>query len=160
MTKATVTKIFLGGVLAAIAGGIVVLVAGGIAYTNDVFVMNGQEVVGLRGGALTWTLLGVGLVGHRAVRPHRLQGQLGGGDDRLRPAQALHHISRVDGGGRGLPFQTFRNQHDRLKRVCELVDELPDRRIQGCHDFSPSAAFYLVWRKFLDWRGSQRSAVR
>jgi len=63
MTKATVTKIFLAGVLAAIAGGIVVLVTGGIAYTNDVFVMNGQDVVGLRPGPLTWTLLGVGLLG-------------------------------------------------------------------------------------------------
>ena len=74
MTKATVTKIFLGGVLAAIAGGIVVLVAGGIAYTNDVFVMNGQEVVGLRGGALTWTLLGVGLVGALAMAAGAIAG--------------------------------------------------------------------------------------
>ena len=67
MTKATVTKIFLAGVLAAIAGGIVVLVTGGIAYTNDVFVMNGQDVVGLRSGPFTWTLLGVGLVGALAM---------------------------------------------------------------------------------------------
>src|SRR5207245_5968487 len=76
MTKATVTKIFLGGVLAAIAGGIVVLVAGGIAYTNDVFVMNGQEVVGLRGSALTWTLLGVGLVGALAMAAGAIAGLL------------------------------------------------------------------------------------
>ena len=67
MTKSTVTKIFLAGVLAAIAGGIVVLVTGGIAYTNDVFVMNGQDVVGLRSGPFTWTLLGVGLVGALAM---------------------------------------------------------------------------------------------
>jgi hypothetical protein len=67
MTKATVTKIFLAGVLAAIAGGIVVLVTGGIAYTNDVFVMNGQDVVGLRSGPFPWTLLGVGLVGALAM---------------------------------------------------------------------------------------------
>jgi phage shock protein PspC (stress-responsive transcriptional regulator) len=67
MTKATVTKIFLAGVLAAIAGGIVVLVTGGVAYTNDVFVMNGQDVVGLRSGPFTWTLLGVGLVGALAM---------------------------------------------------------------------------------------------
>jgi phage shock protein PspC (stress-responsive transcriptional regulator) len=67
MTKATVTKIFLAGVLAAIAGGIVVLVTGGIAYTNGVFVMNGQDVVGLRSGPFTWTLLGVGLVGALAM---------------------------------------------------------------------------------------------
>jgi hypothetical protein len=67
MTKATVTKIFLAGVLAAIAGGIVVLVTAGIAYTNGVFVMDGQDVVGLRSGPFTWTLLGVGLVGALAM---------------------------------------------------------------------------------------------
>ena len=74
MTKATVTKIFLAGVLAAIAGGIVVLVTGGIAYTNDVFTMNGQEVVGLRSGPLTWTLLGVGLVGGLAMAAGAIAG--------------------------------------------------------------------------------------
>jgi hypothetical protein len=74
MTKATVTKIFLAGVLAAIAGGIVVLVTGGIAYTNDVFTMNGQEVVGLRSGPLTWTLLGVGLVGALAMAAGAIAG--------------------------------------------------------------------------------------
>ena len=74
MTKATVTKIFLAGVLAAIAGGIVVLVTGGIAYTNDVFTMNGQEVVGLRSGPLTWTLLGVGLVGGLAMAAGSIAG--------------------------------------------------------------------------------------
>ena len=74
MTKATVTKIFLAGVLAAIAGGIVVLVTGGIAYTNDVFTMNGQEVVGLRSGPLTWRLLGVGLVGGLAMAAGAIAG--------------------------------------------------------------------------------------
>jgi hypothetical protein len=74
MPKATVTKIFLAGVLAAIAGGIVVLVTGGIAYTNDVFTMNGQEVVGLRSGPLTWTLLGVGLVGALAMAAGAIAG--------------------------------------------------------------------------------------
>jgi phage shock protein PspC (stress-responsive transcriptional regulator) len=74
MTKANVTKIFLAGVLAAIAGGIVVLVTGGIAYTNDVFIMNGQEVVGLRSGPLTWTLLGVGLVGALAMAAGAIAG--------------------------------------------------------------------------------------
>ena len=74
MTKATVTRIFLAGVLAAIAGGIVVLVTGGIAYTNDVFTMNGQEVVGLRSGPLTWTLLGVGLVGALAMAAGAIAG--------------------------------------------------------------------------------------
>ena len=63
MTKARVTKIFLAGVLAAIAGAIVATGAGAVAYTSNVFVMNGEEVVGLRASPLTWTLLSVGIVG-------------------------------------------------------------------------------------------------
>jgi phage shock protein PspC (stress-responsive transcriptional regulator) len=74
VTKATLTKIFLAGVLAAIAGGIVVLVTGGIGYANDLFIMNGQEVVGLRSGPLTWTLLGVGLVGALAMAAGAIAG--------------------------------------------------------------------------------------
>jgi hypothetical protein len=74
MTKATVTKIFLGGVLAAIAGAIVGILAVGIGYANDVFVMNGQEVVGLRTSALTWSLLGVGIVGALAMAAGAIAG--------------------------------------------------------------------------------------
>ncbi len=74
MTKATVSKIFLGGVLAAIAGAIVGIVAVGIGYANDVFVMNGQEIVGLRTSALTWSLLGVGIVGALAMAAGAIAG--------------------------------------------------------------------------------------
>ncbi len=74
MTKATVSKIFFGGVLAAIAGAIVGIVAVGIGYANDVFVMNGQEIVGLRTSALTWSLLGVGIVGALAMAAGAIAG--------------------------------------------------------------------------------------
>jgi hypothetical protein len=74
MTKATVTKIFLGGVLAAITGAIVGVLAVGIGYANDVFVMNGQEIVGLRTSALTWSLLGVGIVGALAMAAGAIAG--------------------------------------------------------------------------------------
>lgn len=74
MTKATVTKIFLGGVLAAVAGAIVGMAAVGIGYANDVFVMNGQEIVGLRTSALTWSLLGVGIVGALAMAAGAIAG--------------------------------------------------------------------------------------
>lgn len=74
MTKAIVSKIFLGGVLAAIAGAIVGIVAVGIGYANDVFVMNGQEIVGLRTSALTWSLLGVGIVGALAMAAGAIAG--------------------------------------------------------------------------------------
>jgi hypothetical protein len=74
MTKATVTKLFLGGALAAIAGAILAIAAVWVGIANDVFVMNGQEVVGLRGSALTWTLLGIGLVGALAMAAGAIAG--------------------------------------------------------------------------------------
>lgn len=74
MTKATITKIFLAGVLAAIAGAIVGIAAVGIGYANDVFVMNGQEIVGLRTSALTWSLLGIGIVGALAMAAGAIAG--------------------------------------------------------------------------------------
>jgi MFS family permease len=63
MSKATVTRLFIGAGLAMIAGAVLAFVAAGIAIANDVFVMNGPDIVGLRGGALAWSSLGLGLVG-------------------------------------------------------------------------------------------------
>lgn len=67
MSKALVTKLFLGGVLAAIAGGILAILAVWIGIANDIFVMNGSDVVGLRASALSWSLLGLGIVGSLAI---------------------------------------------------------------------------------------------
>ena len=63
MSKATVTRLFIGSAIAGIAGLILGGTAVGVAIANDVFVMSGQEVVGVQGGALAWSLLGVGVVG-------------------------------------------------------------------------------------------------
>lgn len=63
MSKATVTRLFIGAGLAMIAGAVLAFVAAGIAIANNVFVMNGPDIVGLRGGALAWSSLGLGLVG-------------------------------------------------------------------------------------------------
>ena len=49
MIKATVTRLFIGGGLAIVTGAILAVVAIGIAIANDVFVMNGPDIVGLRG---------------------------------------------------------------------------------------------------------------
>jgi hypothetical protein len=67
MSKSTVTKLFVGGTLAVIAGAILAVLAVGIAFANDVFVMNGSEVVGVRGGTLAWSLLGLGILGGLAI---------------------------------------------------------------------------------------------
>jgi hypothetical protein len=67
MSKATVTRLFIGGVLAVIAGAVLAIAAVGIAIANDVFVMNGPDVVAVRGSALAWSLLGLGIVGGLAI---------------------------------------------------------------------------------------------
>ena len=67
MSKSTVTKLFIGSALAGVAGGILGGTAVAIAVANDVFVMNGQNIVGVQGGTLAWSMLGVGVVGGLAI---------------------------------------------------------------------------------------------
>lgn len=67
MTKATVTRLFIGGGLAIIAGAILAIAAIWIAIANDVFVMNGPDVVGLRGSGLAASMLGLAIVGALAI---------------------------------------------------------------------------------------------
>ena len=63
MTKATVTRLFIGSVIAAGAGAIVAIIAVWLGIANGVFVMNGPDVTGIQGGLLSWTLIALGLVG-------------------------------------------------------------------------------------------------
>lgn len=63
MTKATVKRLFIGSVLAAGAGTIVAISAVWLAIANDVFVMNGGDIVGIQRSALAWILGGFGLGG-------------------------------------------------------------------------------------------------
>ena len=67
MSKATVTRFFIGAGLAIIAGAILAVAAIWVAIANDVFVMNGSDIVGLQGGALAWSLLGLAILGGLAV---------------------------------------------------------------------------------------------
>jgi MFS family permease len=67
MTKTTVTRLFIGAGLAMIAGAVLAVASVSIAIANDVFVMNGSDIVGLRGSALGWTSLGFGTVGVLAI---------------------------------------------------------------------------------------------
>ena len=63
MSKQTVKRLFIGSLIAAAAGTIVAISAVWIAIANDVFVMNGQDIVGIQGSALAWVLGGLGLAG-------------------------------------------------------------------------------------------------
>ena len=63
MSKATVTRLFISSVIAASAGAIVATAAVWLAIENGVFVMSGQDVVGIQGSALSWILFGLAIVG-------------------------------------------------------------------------------------------------
>jgi len=63
MSKATITRLFIGAGLAMIAGAVLAFVAVGIAIASNVFVMNGSDIVGLRGSPLAWASLAIGATG-------------------------------------------------------------------------------------------------
>jgi hypothetical protein len=63
MFKSAITRLFIGGGIAIIAGAMLAIAAVWIAIANDVFVMNGPDIVGLQGGAVAWSLLGFSVTG-------------------------------------------------------------------------------------------------
>jgi hypothetical protein len=67
VSKANVTRLFIGSLIAVTAGAILAIAAVWVAIANDVFVMSGADVVGVRGGAGAWLLLGLGIVGALAI---------------------------------------------------------------------------------------------
>lgn len=67
MTKATVTRLFVGSAIAVVSGAILAVAAVWIAIANDVFILSGNDIVGLRWTAVTWSTLGLGIVGSLAV---------------------------------------------------------------------------------------------
>jgi len=74
VSKATVTRLFIGAGIAMIAGAILAIAGVWVAIANDVFVMNGPDIVGLRGSALAWSALGVAMVGVVAIMGGLLAG--------------------------------------------------------------------------------------
>lgn len=63
MSKETVKRLFIGSLIAAAAGTIVAISAVWLAIANDVFVMNGQNIIGINASALAWVLGGLGIAG-------------------------------------------------------------------------------------------------
>lgn len=62
MSKSTITRIFAGSVIAVVAGVILLIAAMWLAYANDAFVMEGPDVVGIRGTAFAWTMVGLSVL--------------------------------------------------------------------------------------------------
>jgi len=67
MSKSTITRLFIGSGIAIVAGAILGFAAVATALGSGTFVMNGPDIVGLRGSALAWSLLGIGIVGGLAI---------------------------------------------------------------------------------------------
>jgi hypothetical protein len=67
MSKSTVTRLFIGSLLA-IAGGLVLgFIAVLLGYSNGVFVMNGPDVVGVQSTAMAWTVTVLVVIGILAM---------------------------------------------------------------------------------------------
>jgi hypothetical protein len=62
MSKTSVTRLFVGSVLAVVAGIILAGVAVWLAFANDVFVMDGPDVTGIRGTTFAWVMVGLVVV--------------------------------------------------------------------------------------------------
>ena len=67
MFKSTVTRLFLGGLIAAGAGVVVIIAAVSVAFANGVFVMDGTRVVDIQETGLALGLLGFTILGAVAV---------------------------------------------------------------------------------------------
>ena len=67
MSKATVTRLFIGSLVAFAAGAVLAIAGVWLAIANNVFVMAGSDIVGIQGGALAWTTLALGAIGGVAI---------------------------------------------------------------------------------------------
>jgi len=67
MSKATVTRLFIGSLISLFAGAVVTVGSIALAIANDVFVMNGSNIAAIEGGAFAWTLIGLAVVGVLAI---------------------------------------------------------------------------------------------
>jgi hypothetical protein len=62
VSKRLVKELFIGSLIAAVGGSVLLLVVVGLAWTGDVFIMRGPDVVGVRSTPGAWILLGLGVL--------------------------------------------------------------------------------------------------
>jgi hypothetical protein len=67
MSKLTVTRLFIGSLVAFGAGAIVAVLAIAVAIANNVFVMDGNDIAAIQGGALAWAVLALAALGGLAA---------------------------------------------------------------------------------------------
>ncbi len=63
MSKATITRLFIGSAIAALAGVVLLVIAVSAALANDIFVFRDSELVNVRSSGLAVALFGLGLAG-------------------------------------------------------------------------------------------------
>jgi hypothetical protein len=59
MTKPTIVKLFWGSIIGLVAGLVLIGITFALAISNDIFIMSGPDVTGIKSGVLSWTLLGL-----------------------------------------------------------------------------------------------------
>jgi hypothetical protein len=62
MTKSTVTRLFVGSVIAVLAGAILAVAAALFAFANGAFEMSGPDVTGFRGTPFAWSMVGLAII--------------------------------------------------------------------------------------------------
>ena len=67
MTKETVTRVFVGSVVAVVAGTVLAFAAVWFAYANGAFVMSGPDVIGIQPTASAWVMVALLIVAALAV---------------------------------------------------------------------------------------------
>ena len=67
MFKSTVTRLFIGGLIAVAAGAVLIIATVSLAFANGVFVMDGTRVVDIQETGLAFGLLGFTIIGALAV---------------------------------------------------------------------------------------------
>ncbi len=67
MSKAVITRLFIGGLVAAIAGFVIALFAALAAFAGSELIMKGPDVVGIRGTPFAWSMVGLVVVGGLAM---------------------------------------------------------------------------------------------
>jgi hypothetical protein len=67
MSKTTVTRLFVGSLLAIVGGLVLAFIAAWVGYATSAFVMNGPDVIGVQPTSLGWTPAGVGIIAILAI---------------------------------------------------------------------------------------------
>jgi hypothetical protein len=67
MSKSTVTRLFVGSLLATAGGLVLGFIAVLLGYTNGAFVMNGPDVVGVQSTGMAWTVAALVVIGMIAI---------------------------------------------------------------------------------------------